>query len=407
MKKNLISALSCLLILLSSSNFLAQQWVEVSSPPANFRTDHSFGFALNGMGYLVAGTKSNGNVTDEFYQYDPATDAFTQLADFPGAPRGFGIGDTWDGKAYFGFGAGDNYLGDLWEYDPDAAEWTELASCPCSARIHPAMVAHNGKIFVGLGGGFNGDLKDWWIYDIATNTWTQGTDFPSLPRHHPYQFGIDNYIYVGFGHGGTNIFITWYRYDPDTDTWDQVASLPDQGRVAGTQFSWNGKGYALSGEGETHTAMNEGEFWSYDPVTDFWEQLPSHPETSRWAPASFVIDNEVYLFNGVVYGFGNPFHPTVSYKFNLSGEMTSADEVTDKTSFTISPNPVSDVLTIQSKNGVALPSGSLIMYDVLGNQVRNIETLTSNQIDVSNLSDGVYFIRMEGEEETVRVVVGE
>jgi len=406
MKKNLTFTLSCLLILLSTSSFLAQEWVQVSSPPADFRTDHSYGFALNGMGYLVAGTKSNNDVTDEFYQYDPATDAFTQLEDFPGAARGFGIGDTWDGKAYFGFGFGNDFLNDLWEYDPDAATWTELASCPCSERIHPAMIAHNGKIFVGLGGSNIGDLNDWWIYDIASNTWTQGTDFPSLRRHHPYQFGIDNYIYVGFGHGGSNIFITWYRYDPDTDTWDQVASLPDQGRVAGTQFSWNGKGYILSGEGDTHTAMEEGEFWSYDPVTDFWEQLPPHPGTSRWAPASFLIEDEIYIFNGVVYGFGNPFHPEESYKFNLSGGATSTDTPLNQAGFTVSPNPASEVITIQSKDGAALPAADVFMYDVLGNQVRYIKALNNNQINVSNLSNGVYFIRMEGEVETIRVIVG-
>jgi len=63
--------------------------------------------------------------------------------------------------------------------------------------------------------------------------------------------------------------------------------------VAGTQFSYNGFGYVLSGDGDNHGSMNTGEFWAYDPVTDTWDELPPHPEGSRWAPASFIIDGEL------------------------------------------------------------------------------------------------------------------
>jgi len=171
MKNNPFCFLSYILILvLTSSVPIHAQWVSVSSPPANFRTDHTYGFALNGMGYLVAGTDADGNYTDSFFQYDPQLDEFTQLDDFPGGARGYAIGDTWNGKAYFGFGLSTGsatpFKNDLWEFDPTTQTWTELAECPCEARIHPAMVAQNGKIFVGMGGGTFGDLKDWWIYDM-------------------------------------------------------------------------------------------------------------------------------------------------------------------------------------------------------------------------------------------------
>ena len=127
--------------------------------------------------------------------------------------------------------------------------------------------------------------------------WSQKDNFPSLPRHHPYQFGIGDYVYTGFGHGN-GIFNDWYRYDIAGETWTQVASLPAEGRVAGTQFSHNGMGFVLSGDGEDHQSMETGEFWAYDPVADTWLELPPHPEGSRWAPASFIIDGEAYIING-------------------------------------------------------------------------------------------------------------
>ncbi|MGB0931974.1 MAG: Kelch repeat-containing protein, partial [Chitinophagales bacterium] len=273
----------------------AQNWNQVASLPSEFdQTHHSFGFGLDGKGYVVSGFSSQADVNKNFYQYDPATDEWTRLDDFPGAARAYAIGDIWDGKAYFGFGTdGDNRLQDLWVFDPADMTWTQLASCPCMGRLHPAMIAHNGKVFVGMGGTDDGNAKDWWEYDMESDSWAQKPDFPAAARHHPYQFGIGEYVYTGLGHGDGFISNEWFRYDPATEAWLQVASLPDQGRVAGTQFSHNGIGYVLSGEGEEHNSLPTGEFWAYDPDSDRWEELPPHPERSRWAPASFIIDGEV------------------------------------------------------------------------------------------------------------------
>ena len=276
-------------------------WVQVASlPPAFSQTHHSYAFSFGGLGYIVGGNSSTG-VRDDFYQYDPNRDTWTALEPFPGAARGFAIGDTWDGKAYYGFGRGaSGYLNDLWVFDPADMSWTELASCPCPGRAHPALVAQNGKVLMGMGNNANGNRNDWWSYDIESNTWTQMDDLPSVPRHHPYQFGIGDFAYTGFGHGN-GIFDNWFRFDIADETWTQVASLPAEGRVAGTQFSYDGTGYVLSGDGEDHRSMDTGEFWAYDPVLDAWEERPPHPWGSRWAPASFIIDGEVYLINGMSF----------------------------------------------------------------------------------------------------------
>jgi len=398
MKKNTLTNLGITLVaLLCCTTFSTAQWVPVASPPSDFITDHTVGFSLDGKGYLVTGTDENGNTRDDVYQYDPATDEFTQLEDFPGGNRGFSIGDTWNGKAYVGFGLvnGQTPTDDLWEYDPATDSWTELASCPCEARFHPAFIAHNDKIFVGLGSsGFN-DLNDWWIYDMASDTWSEGAGFPSTPRHHPYQFAIDNYIYAGFGHGGPNIYNTWYRYDPANDLWDQMATLPAEGRVAGQQFAWNGKGYILSGEGEDHSAMNDGEFWCYDPVTDSWEELESHPSTSRWAPATFVIDDEAYLFNGIVYGFGPPESMDEAYKFNLNEDvMSSTQNLENEINFSIQPNPATDYLLIE-RNGVVTESEEYTVLDLSGKELMRFEVANKKELDISGLENGVYILSVK------------
>ncbi|MDA9774621.1 hypothetical protein N9B82_06650, partial [Saprospiraceae bacterium] len=300
----------------------AQEWVQVASLPSSFnQTHHSFGFSINDIGYVVTGS-SNSGVRDDFYQYDAATDTWTALTPFPGVARGFAIGDTWDGKAYFGFGNdGNSNLNDLWVFDPANMTWTQLASFPGIARIHPAMIAHEGKVFVGLGGSSAGNLNDWWEYDIASDSWSQKAILPSVTRHHPYQFGIGDNVYTGLGHGA-GIYNTWFRYDMIGEAWTQVESLPGEGRVAGTQFSYNDIGYVLSGDGDDHNSMQTGEFWAYDPVADSWEEWPAHPGSSRWAPASFVVDGEVYIINGTTFGS----YVTTVYKFDLDSYVDADND---------------------------------------------------------------------------------
>ncbi|MEZ4883688.1 MAG: kelch repeat-containing protein [Chitinophagales bacterium] len=375
----------------------AQDWVQVASLPNEFsQTYHSFGFGIDGKGYLVSGYSTQADENKNFYQYNPTTDEWTRLDDFPGAARAYAIGDIWDGKAYFGFGRDEsNNLNDLWVFDPTNMSWTQLESCPCMARIHPAMIAHNGKVFVGMGGTTNGNAKDWWEYDITSNSWSQKPDFPAPARHHPYQFGIGNYIYTGLGHGSGFISNEWFQYDPINETWLQVADLPSNGRVAGTQFSHNGIGYVLSGENEDHSSMPTGEFWAYDPALDTWEELPPHPDRSRWAPASFVIDGEVYIINGETYvGLGASEFQTAVYKYDLEkGAVNTEEFVKDNTIFQAFPNPFSDALNLKWDAQINSKNVSIQVFDIHNRLILQIDGL-HDKIDLSTAPNGLLRVEL-------------
>jgi hypothetical protein len=73
----------------------------------------------------------------------------------------------------------------------------------------------------------------------------------------------------------------------------------------------------------------------------------------------------------------------------------SIDDSNFDTQVFIIPNPVQDQFNIINNSNAALKSASI--YDMSGRQVRFIKQMTS-RIDVTNLVSGIYFIKIENQE---------
>ena len=281
---------------------------------------HPITFSNDRYGFVIAGQNAQGEYLEDVFRYDTEQELWEQLSNFPGGERGYSYGVADESYAYIGFGSNnDGYPNDFWKYDIINNTWEELASFPYLGRNHPAMVLVNNKIFIGLGSIDGENLGDWWEYDIEKNSWTEKTSFDYGDRHHPFYFSIENIAYVGFGHGNyinnnINIYNDFYQYNPDLDEWTELNNFPSEGRVAGTQFSYNGKGYVLSGDGDDHGPLDSGELWEYNPISDSWTQLNSHPGGARWAPGSFVIDCHVYLTSGYEAETDTYYNDLIRYK---------------------------------------------------------------------------------------------
>jgi N-acetylneuraminic acid mutarotase len=371
--------------ILISSPLLAQTWTSQANLPSG--RHHPITFSLNGKGYAVTGTSSSNVPTSDFYDYDPVTNTWGTLPSFPGLSRSFGIGTVADSIAYIGFGATTTqYLNDMWSFDASDSSWTQLASCPGVGRRHPAMIAIGDKIYVGLGDGASGDLRDWWMYTISTNTWSQTANFLGVGRHHPFMFNAGGEVFAGLGHSGRNVYRDWYKLDTITNTWSIMSVFPGQARVAGTQFSANGYGYVLSGDGSNHSYMLTGEFWQYDPSLDSWTQLTAHPGRSKWAPGSFIINNEVYFFGGLDR-LTNSF-PLNTYKYTLPNP-TGIDEEQEILSNTyIYPNPASNQISWKSDKRFT----DVRIFNSVG-QLSFSGTAVTGNVDVSNFANGLYFVQ--------------
>ncbi|MCT4623348.1 MAG: T9SS type A sorting domain-containing protein, partial [Schleiferiaceae bacterium] len=371
-------------LLLTVYQIKAQTWSALGSIPSG--RHHPVTFSINGIGYAVTGTNRFNQPTDDFFSYDPSTDSWSTLTNFPGKARSFSIGTVVNGKAYIGFGADAvEYMRDLWSYDPATGNWTPLTSCPCAGRRHPAFIGIGDKIYAGLGDGLPGNLKDWWEYDIPTDTWKQITDLPGPERHHPYHFNAGGEVLAGFGHAGNFIYRDWYKLDTATGSWTAVNLFPGEARVAGTQFSYNGFGFVLSGDGDNHSWMQTGEMWRYNPSTDTWLQFPSHPGVSRWAPGSFEISGTVYFFGGLNRQT-NQF-PNDMWKFDLEAATISTAEY-DWSQLNIYPNPTEGVIRISNSQDIQ----TMTLMNVGGQIIYQGAAKPAH--DLSGLNAGVYFLHL-------------
>lgn len=248
---------------------------------------------LAGRIYVVGGLAGRGNATEI---YDPGTNTWSLGADLPVVtdhPWAAAVG----GRIYVGGGTGNR----AFSYDPAANAWTEIAP---SAYVHggtPATGVIGGRIYVagGTGGGMFGNEVE--VYDPAANRWTILAPM-SCARNHTAGGVLGGRLYVAGGRPGNQRCLE--AYDPASNIWTRRADMPTgrsgiAGAVVGQCF------YVFGGEGNGGDPLGifhqvEG----YDPSTDAWTPLPPM-QTGRHGIYAAVIGGTVYLPGGAtVAGLG-------------------------------------------------------------------------------------------------------
>jgi len=143
-------------------------WTEKSFPPELGYFGGGVAFSINGKGYLGIGwVHQLGGDVNNFYEYDPLSDKWTRKADFPGYLRDAATSFSLpNGKGYVGMGLAKpqmEYQKDMWEYDPVTDTWTRVMDFPgtarCGARAY--VVGAAAYIVAGYGGNYE---KDMWRF---------------------------------------------------------------------------------------------------------------------------------------------------------------------------------------------------------------------------------------------------
>jgi N-acetylneuraminic acid mutarotase len=291
------------LVIICTEKIFAQagNWIQKTSPGIKAPTARTqmVCFTINGKSYGGTGHFEAEGLTNDFWEYDPITDKWTQKADFPGKPRsgavGFAIGD----KGYLGTGYSKNLLlmagspgveKDFWQYDPVTDKWHRKNDFPGPPTADAVAFSIGDKGYLASGAG-----PDFWEYNPVPDSWKQMPDFAGIPRSSAFAFVIGGKGYIGGGASGGIMLSDLWEFDPFQKSWRQMADLPVQSRRAMSAVGAAGKGYVGLGHDYNPEAK---EFYAFDPVSNSWSITAAFPGRTRHGAASFAIHDKIYVGSG-------------------------------------------------------------------------------------------------------------
>ena len=229
--------------------------------------------------------------------------------------RNGAVGFALNGKGYVGLGYdGVNFLKDFWCYDPKTNSWSEVEQYPGdSVRYATAFVIGDTAYVCGGEDFDNNVLNDCYAFD--GQKWHTVASMKH-PRTQAASFVINGLGYVVGGQN--NGAIDWFEYyNPKTGNWTYLNRTSDR-----TDDLFDDD-YTLAAYGSTAFVLNDGTpnaraylvtggaagvgaaCWEYNPYYDYWVQKTSFEGGTRKFAVSFVlnINNEDIGF--VATGAGN------------------------------------------------------------------------------------------------------
>jgi hypothetical protein len=291
--------------LYANSILVADTWRKLANFTAGDRYK-GVGFSINGFGYAGLGTKISNQVQKDLWKFDPATESWTRMTDFPGTPRLLPYTFVNSNYGFVGGGVNiDNFssnytFNDFYRYDPVQNAWTRIADPPYVDKNFTSIggsSASNYHIANLTAGKFYG-------YSEAGNNWTQIYSGEGAVYTAPYIFSIGTKIYfVGGIHYQLNngtINMVW-EYNTLTNTFTRKNDFPFKSRWGGFAFSIDNKGYIGCGvykSVDNSVVESLTDVFRYNPEDDSWIQIDSFPGGYRIAPSTFVIGHKAYVFFG-------------------------------------------------------------------------------------------------------------
>jgi N-acetylneuraminic acid mutarotase len=380
MKKLLLT-----LILTATISFVNAQgdvWTSMGSYPTTI--GQAFVFVIGTKAYC--GTGCAGFGLPWCWVWDSQTNAWTQISDFPDSrydAAAFAIGS----KGYVGTGEGAGgsvVLATFYEYDPATNAWTQKASVPGNTRYGAVGFAIGGKGYMGIGSGG----KDLWEYTPSTNTWVQKADFVSA-RPDAIAFVIGTKAYVGTGGYGAQ-YKDLYEFNPTANTWTAKANFPNGYITQAAAFAVQNKGYVDGG----YIGGATGKLFEYDPSGNTWAEKAYTPGPHVRQAIGFAIGTNGYVAtgdngDGTTGGQFNQF-------YRYSPSLVGIEEPAMNSSITLSPNPSNGKFILENNNP-QFSVDDVIIYNSEGRKIMETNTSIRNQIlpfDLSNEANGIYYVQI-------------
>lgn len=354
-------------------------------------------FVIGRKAYLGMGN-SNEGFKRSIYEYDPIVDDWDKMeslgnASGGGLERASPASFALNGKGYVGLGNGNNpYYRDFWQYDPITDSWAQVADYGGTGRRQTVSFTIDSLAYVGTGLDASGYTSDIWAYNPNSNSWSQIADFGGGIRKQAVAFTLGSEAYVGTGDNGGFCKDFW-KYNPITNSWSSVADFPGTARYAATGIGAYPE--AIVGLGYDNTLNYTADLYKYNASNNSWIQLQDFPGGARSNAGGFIIENHAYI--------GCGYTPAGEFvdDFYEYATLVNTDKISavSETEMKIFPNPVFDILTIHLKS-LSTDEFQIKLYDQLGRCLNNnsidgrgLENI-SLDLNISNFKSGLYHLQL-------------
>jgi N-acetylneuraminic acid mutarotase len=363
---------------------------EARAPHVDARSNAS-GFSIGGKAYIGVGFVMAGatlTYRKDFWEYDPATDSWTQKADFGGVGRYNAVGFSVGNKGFIGTGiSATGVRKDFWQYDVTTNSWIQRLDIPGAAREQAFAFAIGNRGYIGGGysSGF-GDFQDFYEFDPSSNSWTARADFAGGKRSGGAGFAINTKGFVAGGYSSSTD--TWYKdfwdFDQAGNVWTQRTDLPGNPRTRATAFALAGYGYVGLGNSESGY---DGQFFQYAVPTDTWITRPffSGPSTTNFGTGIATnIGNRAFVFKDGTWTEYDLFTTT-----SFSSRICTTETIPvafNASGFAFGTN---NIFTAQMS-----PSPGFSVTTTLGTSVSSASAGTVNAVIPTSASGGTYYFRI-------------
>jgi len=350
------------IVALCSVNTYAQRWLQRSDFGSVGR-HRATALTIGNKGYMGIG-HTNGTGTNivyqDWWQYDPSSNSWTQKADYP-VPNYAASAFATDTKGYIG---GGTMLGpEFFEYDPQMNTWSAIANCPMNVADQTAFAINNkGYVIEG-----NQCVE----YNPAGNAWNMKNNMPFFAGIWATSFVIDGSAYVKSNN-------QLFEYKASIDAWTPRATCPGVATAGSSSFALEGKGYVISGYVGALSELTK-EIWEYNPGNNTWIQLEDFEGAARRFSCGITIQDRGY------FGIGtNGINFNDWWAFDISSLSMKEVEL----NCTVFPNPASGILKVERENS------SAARFELIDEAGRTVLSETSadktTELNVSALPQGNY-----------------
>ncbi len=291
-------------------NFIIENvWIQLEPFPGESR-QQAFGFSIGNKGYFGGGRRWHaGNYYEfnDFWEYNTENGIWTRLEDLPSVNQLYST-FVINNKGYVYL----NITNQLFEYDPASNQWFEKAPFPGDTKIMPVSMTIDNKGYI-IGGS---NTNTMWIYDPGQDIWYEGSNvFRDIGSYAGIGFNIGDRYFLGGGHTRENMeaepvhLTDFYEYDPHQEIWPDKAGVEMVESYYVRSFSLGNRGYVLD-----YDMLRE-----YNPVSNEWRPVSDFPHfAKRLYPAIVSINDLGYLF----CGGDNPEEDLYSWYYTLGYDFS-------------------------------------------------------------------------------------